>query len=146
MTVKLDWIHKDGMILTLLEDMSVNSSIIVKRGFTTDGATIPKFLWSILSPFENYFPACVIHDYLCDIALLADNISDIYKLRKNADETFNEVMQNESIKTSTRLALYCGVTTWRWIRYNKLSVKLFKLPSIDVYNEDYFKSLGFIKG
>ena len=47
----------------------VNPPIIVEVpiGFVTDGASIPKFVWSVLgSPWSGkYARAAVIHDYLC---------------------------------------------------------------------------------
>jgi hypothetical protein len=38
--------------------------IIVKVGFVTDLASIPKLFWNILPPFGRYTAAAVVHDYL----------------------------------------------------------------------------------
>lgn len=38
--------------------------IIVKVGFVTDLASIPKLFWNILPPFGAYTAAAVVHDYL----------------------------------------------------------------------------------
>lgn len=37
----------------------------VEDGFVTDGATIPRFLWSILPPIGEYTQATTLHDKLC---------------------------------------------------------------------------------
>lgn len=138
MKVDLRWTHKDHMLLELLEDINFESNR-VRAGFITDGATIPKFLWSILSPFEDYFTSCILHDFLCDLSLLAKTDDEVRAKRKYADATFNLSMKHYKIKTSTRLALYLGVSTWRLMRYNSVSLKLFGVPSIDDYNKEYFQ-------
>lgn len=142
MRVDITWTHKDHMLIKTLDDIDVyiaegSYTLHIKSGFTSDGATIPKILWFVLSPFEEYFKSCIIHDYLCDKALMSD---DVYKNRKFADTVFNESMKRQSTKDSTRIALYSGVVLWRWLRYNKLSLKLFSTPTIDEYNEAYFYS------
>ena len=40
--------------------------IMVPRGYRTDFASIPRFLWRILPPFGPYGKAAVVHDWLCD--------------------------------------------------------------------------------
>ncbi len=39
-------------------------TVIVKQGFRTDLASIPRPLWGLLPPFGKYTAAAVIHDYL----------------------------------------------------------------------------------
>lgn len=36
----------------------------VPKGFETDGATVPRIAWSIVSPGTRFFEAAVVHDYL----------------------------------------------------------------------------------
>jgi hypothetical protein len=38
--------------------------IIVPQGSTTDGASVPRCLWSFIPPIGRYFKAAVVHDYL----------------------------------------------------------------------------------
>jgi hypothetical protein len=38
--------------------------ITVPVGFMTDGASVPRIFWNVLSPFGDYFSAAVIHDFL----------------------------------------------------------------------------------
>lgn len=39
--------------------------IEVPAGFVTDGATVPRLLWSLLPAWGTYSRAAAVHDYLC---------------------------------------------------------------------------------
>ena len=39
--------------------------IIVPEGYISDGATIPRMMWSIIPPLGNFIPAVFVHDILC---------------------------------------------------------------------------------
>jgi len=50
----------------LVEDYHY-SNVIVPKGYRTNGADIPRILWSIFPPNSpEYLSAVVVHDYLCD--------------------------------------------------------------------------------
>lgn len=79
----------------LMEDYAVedlrlkNTSLtfIIKKGFKTDGASIPRLFWSLYPPYRSeYFTAALIHDYLC---LNSFN----FKHYKNADEALRLMMK-----------------------------------------------------
>ncbi len=38
--------------------------IVIPAGVGSDGASTPRFIWSILAPQGKHFPAAVLHDYL----------------------------------------------------------------------------------
>ena len=42
--------------------------IVINKGYTWNGANIPRFLWRIVgSQFDpQYLPASMVHDYLCE--------------------------------------------------------------------------------
>jgi len=44
-------------------------AISIHRGFVTDLATIPRWLWSLFPPMGNYDQAAVLHDYCYDNAI-----------------------------------------------------------------------------
>lgn len=68
----------------LIEDYSFECGfgvINVPQGYKTNGANIPRLLWSIYPPNSpEYLSAVVVHDYLCDEArsyedyVLADKV------------------------------------------------------------------------
>ena len=37
----------------------------IMAGFTSDGASVPRFLWRLYPPFGKYLEAAVVHDYFC---------------------------------------------------------------------------------
>jgi len=57
--------YEGGGKYRLLEDFCFND-YCVPAGFVTDGASIPKVLWSVIgSPMTGkYVPVAVLHDYL----------------------------------------------------------------------------------
>lgn len=58
----------------LVEDYTYED-IKVTKGFETNGADIPRILWSIVPPFKpKYLPAVVIHDYLIKVAITNEDI------------------------------------------------------------------------
>lgn len=66
--------------------------IFVTKGFVTDGASIPQFLWSILPVWASWSRAGVIHDYLCcQIALNKPHPEA--PTRDHADRIFFEAME-----------------------------------------------------
>ncbi|PAF51274.1 hypothetical protein BKH44_06095 [Helicobacter sp. 13S00477-4] len=108
------WEHKDGMRVRLLESIVYQSKsgslIIVPKDYVSDGGSIPKIFWFVLSPFENYAKSCILHDYLCD-AFHKGSIK-----RKTCDEIFLESMEFLNIKKSTRLTLYYAVRLYAFIK------------------------------
>jgi hypothetical protein len=82
-----------------------NYDILVPKGYKTNGADIPRILWSIWPPNRSdYLPAVVLHDYLCD--------KGEYAL---AQEVF-ECSLNE-------LKIH-PVTTWCFVTFTTLYLKL----------------------
>ena len=72
-------------------------TITVPRGFTTDGASIPQFLWGILPAWGRYSRAALIHDY--GYACLREGRPHPeMPTRRAADAVFHEAM------------LVCGVS------------------------------------
>lgn len=152
------WEHKDGLRLILLEDIvyyrkgestdgeclddminphigdfSRRKEIIVPKGYTTDGASIPKVFWWLLSPFESYFKCCVLHDYLCDLFHL--NLLE----RKTCDLIFLEAMSEIGIKPSTKWTLYFFVRSYGVIRYNALVNVWLGRGKVEDYNQAFFE-------
>lgn len=156
--VEISWKAKDKMLMKLLEhivyyrrgessdseliddfsknigDMSfyTRKEIIVPNGYISDGGSIPKIFWWILSPFENYAKNCILHDYLCDLFHLG------FISRKQADKIFLESMEELKIKKSTRVTLYCFVRLYGLIRYNPLSLKIWGKNEVEPYNKEFF--------
>jgi len=66
----------------ILKDFTYKD-VTVSAGYHTNGANIPRILWSIWPPNRSaYLPAVVIHDYLCE--------KGEYEL---ADKYFKEILE-----------------------------------------------------
>lgn len=50
----------------LLEDYAVKS-VVVPKGYRTNGADVPRVFWAVIPPFKpKFLPAVIVHDYYCD--------------------------------------------------------------------------------
>ena len=103
MNLKVNIIKNDVFIL--LEDVVVESlgyKITVKKGFDFDGASIPKWLWSIYgSPLNgNYVVASLIHDGLYASQKVSKGISD---------KIFLDIMKQSNVGYIKRTSMYLAV-------------------------------------
>ena len=101
--LKVNIIKEDVFIL--LEDVEVEVlgyKIKVKKGFDFDGASIPKWLWSIYgSPLNgNYIVASLIHDGLYASQKVSKSVSD---------KIFLDVMKQSSVGYIKRTSMYLAV-------------------------------------
>ena len=103
MNLKVNIIKNDVFIL--LEDVVVESlgyKITVKKGFDFDGASIPRWLWSIYgSPLNgNYVVASLIHDGLYASQKVSKSVSD---------KIFLDVMKQSKVGYIKRTSMYLAV-------------------------------------
>lgn len=110
----------DNLNATLVEPMRVEvapiGSIEVPAGFSTDGRSIPWWLWSLSGGrFEpRYLPAAIVHDWLCDEARQRND----YPLRVIADAVFFYVLANDpKISWFMRTAMYAAVRGYGRLTY-----------------------------
>ena len=81
--------------------------ITVPKGFTSDGASVPRPLWWFLPTWGRYSSAAIVHDYLC---------RETGKPRRIADSIFYDGM------------VECGVNvTVRWLIW--LSVRVYSIAA-----------------
>ena len=85
-------------------------TIEVPAGFTTDFASIPRFLWSILPCWGKYGNAAVIHDYC---------YWEQKYTRKRADEIFREAMGVLRVNRIKIKLLYWMVRLFGWIQWRE---------------------------
>ena len=96
----------DDNVFILFEDVVVESlgyNITVKKGFDFDGASIPKWLWSIYgSPLNgNYVVASLVHDGLYASQKVSKRVSD---------KIFLDVMKQSNVGYIKRTSMYLAVT------------------------------------
>lgn len=98
----------DDNVFILFEDVVVESlgySITVKKGFDFDGASIPKWLWSIYgSPLNgNYVVASLIHDGL----YASQKVS-----KRMSDKIFLDIMKQSNVGYLKRTSMYLAVAVF----------------------------------
>jgi len=102
----------DDDFYEILEDFT-HKDVVVPKGYCTNGADIPRILWSIWPPNRsNYLPAVVIHDYLCD--------AEDYE---KADKYFKEILEILEINKVTLFLFVNFVKLYHKVRYDILKIK-----------------------
>jgi hypothetical protein len=109
----------DSMLLKLTGPFRYYSSlglVYVPKNFVTDGASIPRVFWSILSPFGAYFPAALVHDFLYS------SKNDEFT-RDEADGIFLEAMKDCGVPWHRRTIIYSAVRCagWRFFKGTALT-------------------------
>lgn len=82
------------------------ADVFVPSGFVSDGATVPRFLWSVFPPVGRYFAAAVVHDYLLDSG---------YHWRY-ANAKFKEALQTQGVAPWVTTVLYGSVQVYQFIK------------------------------
>jgi len=91
--------------------METGEIITVPVGFITDGASIPKFVWSITGgPWGEYLYAAIPHDYLYYTKKMT---------RKGADKVFLKIMVYLGVSEWKYRIMHRAVRDWGWIPWNK---------------------------
>jgi hypothetical protein len=82
---------------------------LIPAGYSTDFATVPKFLWSVLPPLGKHNRAALLHDWLYDNRI---------GTRAQADWLFLKQMENDGVGVVPRYAMYWGVRLFagKWWR------------------------------
>jgi hypothetical protein len=97
-------------------------ALVVPEGFRSDLASIPRYLWPIIAPFELSEQAPLVHDWLYGHrGQIADRSTGIDRIvtftRWQTDGTFRDIMKLEGVADWRRFAGYAGVRVgghWRW--------------------------------
>lgn len=75
----------------------------IPKGFTTDGASVPRLLWWLFPPHGRYMAAAVLHDYLLNAPKVP---------RAKADQVFLEAMRSMGVAHWRRLTMFMAVRFW----------------------------------
>jgi len=110
----------------LQEDYVVETSlgsITIPKGFISDGASVPKPLWGIVSPYDpEVRDAALIHDYFYRTPgarlVSSDKVTNVYVSRKMADEIFLEELKDNGTSFFLRYSMYWTVRGWNYFTDN----------------------------
>lgn len=88
-------------------------TIVVPRGFETDGASVPRIMWRLFPPFDgDYDAAAVLHDYVYRNSL------KLGFTREQADTLLRDGMVATHTARWKRCAIYYGVRLGGWTAWN----------------------------
>lgn len=78
----------------------------IPEGFETDGATVPPIVRGLLSPFGDYLPAAILHDYLLSSGME----------RREAAHEFKQALKSLGMPSWITNGFYAAVRVWDHIR------------------------------
>lgn len=96
-------------------NISQNKYVCVPTGFLTDGASLPRPLWSFVAPWGNHGQAAVMHDYLCEHGRISNGTSYESITRLAADRLFFDGLTALNVNPIKRAFLYTGVNLYRTV-------------------------------
>lgn len=94
------WVLVDPLVYRGTRD-----TFIVKAGYVTDFATVPRPLVWLIPRFGRYTLAAILHDYLCD-GLPSKRFTS-----RDVDGLFRRVLRELDVPPLRRWLMWCGV---RW--------------------------------
>lgn len=109
-TIILTRINESFNLYEVYEDCFA-PPFIVPKGFVTDFASIPRFLWSVLPPHGAAMPASVIHDFCYTTHPYGSTGSDMEIERVIADQQFKKNLIAAGISKFQAEIMYRAV---RW--------------------------------
>jgi hypothetical protein len=101
-----DWL--DWTLLAPLTFVTSAGPITAPAGFRTDGASIPRVLWALLSPTGRWLAPAVIHDMGCDL-LAAGTPHSMMPTRADVDAVFHEAMLSVGTNKVTAWIMWAAV-------------------------------------
>lgn len=88
-------------------------TVTIPAGYLTDGASVPRALWSIVPPWGSYGQAVVLHDFLCEYLTIMDNGKLRQISRIAADKIFVEAMKVLQVPKETLHKIELAVRGYR---------------------------------
>jgi hypothetical protein len=95
----------EDLRVELSEVPQVSHSVLIPAGYTFDGASIPRWLWSLIgSPFEpELMLAACVHDWYCE------HTSQHYESRAIGDSVFFMLLRKAGVPVWRRRIMFLGV-------------------------------------
>lgn len=88
--------------------------VTVPEGYLTDGASVPRLLWSLIPPWGQYGQAAVVHDLLCEYLQVVTEAGELSAItRAECDQLFLEAMRVLGVPALRRNTMHAGVSVYR---------------------------------
>ena len=94
-------------------------NIPIPKGYRTNLASTPRFLWFFAASYELSEAAALVHDWLYDHAGITVSIGGVERIVKKseADKIFRRIMRREGVPAWRRFPAYWAVRIfagWAW--------------------------------
>ena len=102
------WETTEDLIVNLKKSDGSMVQYVVHKKFTHDFASVPKFLWGIISPWGRHGPAAILHDSFYKRRVRING-------RKEADLLFLQFMEKLEVGLLRRRTMYHAVRACGWL-------------------------------
>lgn len=111
-----EWMLLDDYVISMTLEDGAAVVIEIPYGFRFDLASVPRWLWWIIAPFELSLPAPLVHDALYRWKGVIDTPIPRVLTRKDADDIFLAIMESEEVSRWRRRSAYRAVRMFapRW--------------------------------
>ncbi len=92
----------------------------IEPGFRFDLASVPRFLWWFMAPFELSIAAPLVHDWLYRHGgCVTDREGAAFCVtRRGADRMFRCIMQDQGVHTWRMALAWCAVRAFGWAAWH----------------------------
>ena len=104
--------------------------IHIPKGYLTDGASVPRILWSIWPKWDKSHKAVILHDYLCEYGIVTINGKPTQISREEIDKIFLLALKYGGLSKLKYSIMYGAVRTHatikggRFVKLNKTKLQL----------------------
>lgn len=103
------WVLINDMTYTIMLDDKTTIDINVDRGYLTDGATVPRSLWSFVPVWDECTLAVLAHDYLCNYGRVTKAGFDYTLSRVEIDKIFLALLEYSRVSWIKYWVMYLAV-------------------------------------
>lgn len=102
------WYLRDPLKIDIIKGDDLYE-IDVPRGYLTDGASVPRVLWSICPKWDRTHRAVILHDYLCEYGIVKLNGKKTMLIREQIDALFLHALQFEGLSKLRYSVMYAAI-------------------------------------
>lgn len=102
------WYLKEGLKIDIIVGDDLYE-VNIPEGYLTDGASVPRILWTLNPKWDNSHKAVILHDYLCEYGVVTINGSTTTIDREKTDKLFLQALEFEGISKLRYTIMHAAV-------------------------------------